>query len=326
MDLQLIRQRLQALDPRERISIWTMKKISRGAVGFIRAYLILCLSFVVLYPLFYMLSISFRPNTQIMDPSVIWIPRTFSIQSIVEVMELIEFPKALSNSVFLSLAATLLQLMTCSLAGYGFARFRFRGRNLLFGFVLLTILVPMQSVAIPMYSQIRFFDYFFVGRLIGLFTGEALSTSLYNTPWALFLPALLGNGLRGGLYIYVFRQSYMGMPKDLEDAAYIDGCGFIQTYTRIIMPLARAPMLVVFILSLIWYWNDVFLNNLFYSTAETLSMAVDGLAVKMALSHDFYQIFAYQQAGCLVLIAPVLLMYLFLQKYFIRSVDRTGLK
>jgi multiple sugar transport system permease protein len=187
--------------------------------------------------------------------------------------------------------------------------------------------VPMQTVAIPMFMQIKFFDFFGLGRLIGLIPGlKPIILPIYNTQWALLLPALLGNGIRGGLYIYIFRQFFRGMPLELEDAANIDGCGFMTTFTKIIIPLSRPPILVVFILSIIWYWNDIFITSLFFSKSQTLAMLVDGLAARFALEYDLYQVQVFQQAGSLLMISPVLLMYLFLQRYFMRSIDQTGLK
>lgn len=305
---------------------WARKKTSRGITSVLRTYIIICLSFVVLYPLFYMISIAFRDVSEILDPAVVWVPKTWTLENIIETMDKVNYKVTLKNSAFNSLLSTIFQIISCSLAGYGFARFNFKGRKIFFAGVLLSIIVPMQTVAIPMFMQVKFFDFFGIGSLIGMITGTPLTLSLYNTPWSMLLPAILGNGIRGGLYIYIFRQFFRGMPMELEDAANIDGCGFISTFTRIIIPLARPPMLVVFILSVIWYWNDIFISSLFYSKAQTLAMAVDGMAARFALEYDIYQVQIFQQAGCLLMIVPVLLMYLFLQKYFMRSIDQTGLK
>jgi multiple sugar transport system permease protein len=306
-----------------------IKKIERtGKKVFkiFRAYLIFCLSFVVLYPLLYMISIAFRTGLDVIDPVVIWIPKNFTLRNFTEIMEIIGYWKSLMSTASVSLVATALQLVVCSITGYGLASFRFRGNGLLFAGVLLTIMVPIQVIAIPMFLQIRYFDFFGIGRFLALFSGQNLHVNLYNSALAIFLPAALGNGIRGGLYIFVFRQFFKGLPMDLEDAAYIDGCSVFKTYVRIIFPLSMPPALVVFLLSFLWYWNDVFVTPFFFSNAKTLALAVDTIPSRLALGYDFYQVFTYQQAACLLMILPVLLVFLVLQKYFIQSVDKTGLK
>lgn len=308
------------------LNSWARKKIVRVVGAVMRTYLIVCLSFVVLYPLFYMISIAFRDVREVLDPAVVWVPKTWTIGNILETMDKVNYWQALRNSSANALLPTVLQIITCSLAGYGFARFNFRFKKVLFAGVLFSIIVPVQTVAIPMFMQIRFFDFFGIQSLIGMIPGIRDHTSLYNSQWALLLPAAFANGIRGGLYIYIFRQYFRGMPIDLEDAASIDGCGFMSTFTKIIIPLSRPPLLVVFILSVIWYWNDIFISSLFYNSAQTLSMQLDGMAARFALEYDIYQVQVFQQAGSILTITPVLLMYLFLQRFFMRSIDQTGLK
>lgn len=312
--------------PEGMMNSWARKKVASSVTTVLRTYLIICLCFVVLYPLFYMISMAFRDVSEVLDPAVVWVPKTWTMENLTEIMDKMNFWGAFRNSTVNALSTTILQIVACSIAGYGFARFDFPGKKILFAGVLLSIIVPVQTVAIPMFSQIRFFDFFGIQRLIGLIPGIRNHTSLYNTQLALVVPAMLGNGIRGGLYIYIFRQFFRGMPMELEDAANIDGCGFITTFTKIIVPLSRPPILVVFILSVIWYWNDIFMTSLFYNSAQTLAMQLDGMAARFALEYDIYQVQVFQQAGSILTIAPVLIMYLFLQRYFMRSIDQTGLK
>lgn len=291
-----------------------------------RFYLLIALSFVVIYPVLYMVSIAFRHPNDLLDPGVIWIPKTFVLSNITEVFKIINYPKSLMNTTYISIVSTILQMITCGIAGYGFARFKFKGKNIIFGLLLFSILIPTQTITIPLYPQITHFDFLGLGQVGRLFTGKPFTINLFNTPAAIFLPALLGNGIRSGMYIFIFRQFFVNLPKDLEDAAYIDGCGFIQTYLRVIIPCASSPFLVVFILSIIWYWNDVLTTVLFYFSAQTLAQSVDGLLSKLSLEYDYFTISQFQQAACLLLILPVLIMYLVLQRFFIQSIDRTGLK
>ena len=303
-----------------------LQRAGKVAYRIFRFYLILILSFVVLYPIFYMVSIAFRSPSDYLDPGVVWIPKTWTLDNLKSVYEIIDFPKTFLNSVLIAVVPTVLQMITCSLPGYGLARFQFKLKKLLFALVIVGIIVPTMTITVPLMGQIQAFDFFGFGQIGRLFTGTPFTINLKNNPLSILLPALLGNGIRGTMYIFIFRQFFMGLPGDLEDAAYIDGCGFVKTFTRIVIPCALAPFLVVFILSVIWYWNDVTVTALFYPKMETLAHAIEGLQVELSMDYDIYTINQFQQAGCFFLIMPLLIMYLFLQKFFIQSIDRTGLK
>lgn len=293
----------------------------------VKAFVVVCFCFVIFYPLLYMLTQAFRAFPDLYDPSVVWVPKSFSLQSIKLAFEAMNFPKTAANTGVIALVCTLLQLVSCSMAGYGFARFKFPGKGIFFAICLFSTIVPMQMISIPAYMELYYFDMLGIGSIIKLFTGSL--PSINNTIWALLIPALLGNGIRGSIYIYIFRQFFRGIPLDLEDAAYIDGAGPLSTFTRIIIPIAGAPFLVVFILSMIWYWNDNIMVTLFYGSENIMSANLMSILSKFTLEGSEYTIteaLAIQQAGAILMILPPLIMYLFLQRYFVESIDKTGLK
>ena len=216
----------------------------------VRFVLLASLSFVLLYPLIYMLSMAFRTPASLMDPTVVWIPRSFSLDSIRVVWKLMDFNNALFNTLCICIGSSILSVASCALAGYGFARFRFKGKNILFAGVILSILIPPQTIIIPLFIDMQYYDFMFLGQIGRLFVGKAFTVNLYDTPMAMYLPAIFGNGIRSGLFIYIFRQFFRGLPHDLEDAACVDGCGLLRTFMRIIVPCSGASFLTVFLFSL----------------------------------------------------------------------------
>ena len=120
------------------------------------------------------------------------------------------------------------------------------------------------------------------------------------------------------------------MPVEIEDAAYVDGCGPVRTFLRIMLPNALSPVLIVFLFSLVWYWNDTFFSGMYLDQFKTLSVTLEVLKNNLGvmlpgLQADQFTISAYLQAGVLLIVAPVLLIYILLQKYFTESITRTGL-
>ena len=296
----------------------------------VRLVLLLCMSFVVLYPILYMVSVSFRESRDLYDPTVIWIPKHWTVQNYRDVMEAMNFWPTLAATLRRSLLGTLCNGTICAIAGYGFARFKFRFRNLAFACVLATIIIPPQNVSIPMYMQYVKFDFLGIGSLAGLFTGETAGVPLLNSELTMYIPALLGQGIRAGLFIYIFRQFFRGMPKELEDAAYIDGCGIFKTFWRIMLPNAMPSVLSCSLFSFVWYWNDYYTVSMYFNEPKTLSVALAMLKdVLRGQGLDMYTnpyvIVTQMQAACVLTIVPLLIIYIFLQRYFTESIERTGL-
>ena len=298
-----------------------------GAVWPVFRFLILFgLCFVILYPLIFMLSTAFRPNEQMNDPSIIWIPKNFTMQNINDTWKVMKFDKTLINTIILNLVSSVLQVITCSITGYGFARFKFKGKNILFGLVVMMIIVPPQITTIPMYMQYAHFKPQFLAKMLTL--GK---TSLINSGWTMYLPALFANGIRAGLFIFIFRQFFRGLPKELEDAAYLDGCSPLYTYVKIMIPNARQSFLTVFLFSIVWYWNDYYVSSSFFTNNDTVALMLKNLNTTLAKtlfnnqSVSVRQIIVWLEAGCLLSITPILVMYVFLQRYFVEGIEKSGL-
>lgn len=287
-----------------------------------RFVILVGLGFVIMYPLIYMISCAFREKADMSDPTVMWIPRHYTFDVITETLDAMDYWETLGTTLLLNIGCSLLQVISCAVTGYGFARFRFKGKKLLFGVVIMMILVPHQVISLPLYTQFRYFG------IKGLF-----SLNLIDTKLTMYLPAMTANGIRAGLMILIFRQFFKGMPRELEDAAYIDGCGPFMTFVRVMAPNAASAFLTVFLFSVVWYWNDYYVSSTFFTNTKTIAIMLSNLdnELKAALFDDpTVQIspreqIVWKEAGCLLSIAPVLLMYVFLQKYFTEGIERSGL-
>lgn len=294
---------------------------------FFRFLILFGLCFVILYPLMFMISTAFRPNEQMNDPSVVWLPKSLTLDNVKDVWGVMDFGHTVLNTVVLNLVASVLQVVTCSITGYGFARFKFKGRGLLFAIVILQIVVPPQITTIPLYLQYAYFDLF---GLIPLFNGGA-TISLINSGLTMYLPALFANGLRAGLFIFIFRQNFRGLPKELEDAAYLDGCGPLETYIKVMVPNAKTAFLTVFLFSIVWYWNDFYVSSSFFTKNNTVALMLKNLDSNLqqqlfdGQSVSVRQIIVWLEAGCILSITPILVMYIFLQRYFVEGIERSGI-
>ena len=298
------------------------KALAEKIWPFFRAVILIGLGFVIMYPLIYMVSCAFRDRADMSDPTVMWIPRHYTLKVIAETIDAMDYWKTLGNTLLLNIGCSLVQVFSCALTGYGFARFRFKGSKLLFGIVIMMILVPTQVISLPLYTQFRYFG------IKGLF-----SLNLIDSRLTMYLPAMTANGIRAGLMIYIFRQFFKGMPRELEDAAYIDGCGPFRTFVKVMLPNASAALLTVFLFSVVWYWNDYYVSSTFFTDTKTIALMLTNLdnELKMNLFNDpTVQIsprdqIVWKEAGCLLSIAPVLIMYVFLQKHFTEGIERSGI-
>lgn len=305
------------------------KRTKEVVVSVLRFLFLVGISFIVLYPILIMFSSVFSDRSSVTDASVVWLPKGFSLFYLDYASKIMEIKDALLSTISIGFVSALIQVIMSSIIGYGFARFNFKGKNLLFGLMILTIIVPPQTIILPMYMNYRFFDVFGIFELLAPITGFS-SVNLIDSPLTFYLPSLFGVGLKGGLFIFIFRQFYLGMPKELEEAAKVDGCGPLQTYLKIMAPNAFPAFLTVGIFSLVWHWNDVFLSNMFFNRNMPLAVKLSQAPFVITDSSPFGTLHPDEIrivifAGCIIFILPLLILYLFLQKYFIQSIERSGI-
>lgn len=304
------------------VSLRRKKRLREIIWPFFRFFILFGLGFVILYPLIYMLSCAFRESSDMTDPTVMWITRHYTLDIIRETINAMDFGNTLLNTLKLNIGCSVVQVISCAITGYGFARFKFRGKGIMLGIVIMMILVPTQIISLPLYTQFRYFG------IKGIF-----SINLIDSMACMYLPAATGNGIRSGLMILIFIQFFRGMPKELEDAAYLDGCSPFGTFLRVMMPNALSSLLTVFLFSVVFYWNDYYVSSTFFTNNKTVSLMLKNLSSQLSLmlfNDATVQISAREQivwmeAGCLISIMPILIMYIFLQKYFTEGIERSGI-
>ena len=223
-----------------------------------------------------------------------------------------------------------MEIISCAVAAYGFARFKFPFKRLFTAMLFLTILIPDTMIIIPRVVNNSQLDLFGILALFNKLTGIDLRPNILNTGLTFWLPSLLAAGLRSGILIFIYIQFFKSLPAELEEAAWMDGAGPIRTFIRIALPSSGVVILTVTVFSLIWHWNDYFLSSMYltdgYPLAVWLTMMpkqLPTMGYSLVPSHP--ETMAVLMAGCLVFILPMLIIYIFVQRWFIESIDRVGI-
>lgn len=310
---------------------YILKQKSKSLViGLFMLLFIIGLSYLFLFPLIYIVVSTFQSPATVSDPSIIWVPTELSFAGLVGAWGFLDFGNSAPLTAIITIFSSAASIVSCSMVGYGFARFNFPLKNVLFIFVILTIIVPPQTIIMSTYLDFYFFDF---GGLLRLIPGfETLN--LLNTAWVFVLPSIFATGLRNGLYIFIFRQFFLGQPKDLEEAARIDGCGPFKTFLRIMIPLAGPAFVTVLLFSIVWQWNDYYSSSMYFvSNVRPIPVMLKNIetAMQMGSAAVFdrnttrFEVRMYMMGGTLLSILPPLLLYIFTQKFFTESIERTGL-
>jgi len=302
-----------------------MSVIKTGTVSFsaglLRAVLMVGLSFMVLFPLFVKFMASIKSAGDLADPSIIFFPRNPSFQSYKIVFEAVEYPKTILYTIFFTGIISVLQCFSCVLTGYGLARFNFRGKGAVFAMTVFTLVVPPQTILLPLFIRFKYFSLFNLFRYSGEFSG----TDLTGTVLPVILLALTANAFKNGLYIFLLRQHFKNMPGVLEEAAYIDGCGPLKTFWKIMLPGSRPMLLAVFLFSFVWQWNDVYYAQTLNPQSGLLAnkmfgMSFDFIGTSSAILNRFLEFPKF-----ILLIVPLLVLYLFTQRFFTESIENSGI-
>lgn len=289
------------------------------AVKLVRTLFLLGLCYLFLFPIFYLLLAAFSDPESLNNPNVVWIPLDWTMENFKYAIEELNFWPSAGLSLIHAVGGTLASLFSCSLVGYGLARYKFAEKGLVFMCVVLTIIVPPQTLLITQYLQYKDF--------------LGLGINLLNTPWVLILPAIFGAGLRNGLFIFIFRQFFLGLPKDLEEAAWVDGCNPLRTFVSIIIPSSGPGIVTVTLFSFVWHWNDYYYSAMLYTgklkalvpMMEAINTNLGGEMAAGGTTNDVLSLRGIiSSAGILTIIVP-LVLYLFLQRHFVESIERTGI-
>lgn len=275
---------------------------------------------------------------------------------------------AFKNTLTLSLVTAIIQTFSCCLIAYGLAKFNFKGNGLVFAAVILTMVIPHSTLQLALYMNFRYFDIFGIFKFLsgGLSFGSryaennaawinalnsvlaqiniipdkieitktfslnfAQGTNFINTYVPMIFLSATGLAFKNGLYIFMLRQFFRGIPDSLEESAYIDGSGTFRTFIQIILPMSVPMMITVFIFAFSWQWTDDFYTSLFFPAGRTLLMPaiVDMIPPQLdtagAIQNDYLA--AIRNTSGLLIILPLVIIYLFCQKFIVQGIERSGI-
>lgn len=309
------------------------KKIVQVFVNIIRYVFFISFSYVVLYPFIYMVVGSIKSPVDAFDPTVLWVPKNIDFSNFTYAAKVLDLKNSIWNTITLEIFTAILQFFACAVAGYGLSRFKFKGRRIMYVAMILNILVPVTMIITPSYVNFSHMDFLGILSLISKVIGHDIRPSLIDTPGVFYLPALLGVGLKGGLFIYIFSQFYKSIPKELEEAAWVDGAGPIKTFVRIVAPSSGPAAITVLLFSVVWHWNDYYLAQMYASSMPTISVELNNFNLTEivqviggeGLTKANLNYSSITLAVCIIFLIPMLLFYLLIQRKFIASVANSGI-
>jgi len=349
----------------EKLPFWTLFRYKylttyfagKLGIAIFRFVLLFGLSFVILYPYLSKIFFSFMGREDFVDVTVILIAKYPTLDTYKAILRDNQYFQALLNSSMLSLLCAVIQTISCTIVGYGFSKFKFRFKKLLFTCVIFMMIVPHDTIQLSLFMKFRYFDiwglklpadwainniwglgdvfsniYVFIHNIFTPASKDIVSTweglNLLNSNWPLTLMSLTCLGFKNGLYIYIMRQYFNGVPDELEEAAYVDGAGVYKTFVKIIIPMSTTMLVTIFMFAFAWQWSDMFYTDLFYTT-NTNVLLPDIVKVPSSLDTDYAAQTAYESAArntCgLLILAPLVVLYLFAQRTMIEGVERSGI-
>jgi len=283
-------------------------------------FVLICISFTYLEPIFRMISMALMSGKDIIDPSVEWLPKHLSINNLKVAAQVLNLKKTLFNSIWFSALLAAAQTLVSALTGFALSRFRFRFKRIWFILIILSFIIPVPLLMIP--------------RLMLFIQAQSmLGVKLIGTPIPQVLMALLGQGVNSTILILIFHNFFNMIPYSLDEAAMIDGAGQFQVFFQIAMKLSASTVLVVFLFSFVWNWNETYVSgtlvrnsiellpaklNIFDSVFQTYASSTRGNA-------QFRINEAYKMSATLISIVPLLILYAFVQKRFIEGIENTGI-
>lgn len=277
-------------------------------------FILIGLGFVFLYPIIYMMSVSFMDTKDLVDSTVSWIPTHLSMESFKKASQTLNFWDGIKDSLIMTVIPAALQTFVLALSGFGLARYPVPLKKMWIALFVLIFLIPVQVTMIPRFLLFN-------------------SYKMIGTIWPMYVISGLGQGVKSSLFLLVYYNYFASYPKSLDEAAKIDGANGVKIFFKIAIPMAMPAIIVTYLFSFIWIWNDT-TQIPQYSTGAvtTLPMYLQqfsdrfnklyssaGVSTGGALNESI------RLAGTLLTITPLVVLYLAVQKYFIQSIERTGI-
>lgn len=374
---------LRKIRSQDKLPFWTLFRYKyctwyfaqKLALGLFRFILLVGISYVIIYPYLSKIFSSFMGREDFVDVTVKLIAKYPTLDTYKAIITQNSYFQGLLNTTVLSLVCACIQTLTCTLVGYGFSKFNFKFKNILFMLVIFTMVVPHETIQLSLFMKFRYFDIWgifsnsknlitnfidackgsggfaawgdaikegiaassetngaFLGTIRGLkeglFGGSATGLNLLNSDWPLIIMSFCCIGFKNGLFIYIMRQYFNGVPDELEEAAYVDGAGVYKTFIKIILPMSTTMLVTIFMFAFAWQWSDSFYTELFYTSSKSVLLP-DIVKVPSTLDTQYAAQTAYESAirnTCgLLILAPLVVLYLFAQRTMIEGVERSGI-
>ncbi|GCE26084.1 sugar ABC transporter permease [Dictyobacter alpinus] len=254
---------------------------------------------IMVSPFIWMLLTSLKDTSQAFSDPPTWIPNPFVWSNYPDSLSALPFNLAYFNSIYIALVVVACQLLTCSMAGYAFARIQFPGRNIIFVLFLATMMIPFQLTIIPIFITMR-------------------NLGWLDSHLALIVPPALFSAFG----VFLMRQFVMGIPPELEEAAIVDGANRWTIYLRVILPLLRAPLSALGIFSFLGQWNSFFIPLIMLNSSEKFTVPLMLNQFRGQYATEWTMV----MAGSVIAVLPVLIVYIIAQRHIIQGIAMTGLK
>lgn len=291
----------------------TVKHFATFLYAIVRFVIIFGLAFIILKPILYKTLLAFMSPSDLLDNSVNLVPKNWSLYYWSVAAKGLNPLKSVPNTLWLALSIGVLQVVVCTLVGYGLGRFHFRGSRLAFICVIIIMMVPSQTISTAQYLN---FVYFHIG---------SYTINLSDSFWPMYILAFGGLGIKEGLYIYLLKEQFSAIPKDLEEAAYIDGAGIFRTFFNVMLPNARVTMMTVFLFSFCWQWTDTTYSSLYLTNMRVLANSLMDVRINIGLTWDQTGTLISRNAASLLIMLPLLTLFIFCQKLLVKSISHSGL-
>ena len=307
------------------------RRAGQIAISVIRGLLMFGLCFMIIQPLITRFSLSLMGEQDMYDSTIRLLPRHVTLDNYRIVADLTILPTSMINTAWISLLMSLCQVVSTTLVAYGFARFEFPLKKFWFACVVLLIIIPPQTIQTSLFLYFSHFDIFGIIKAI-----KGSEINLRGSLWPYTMMGLTCMGLKNGLYIYMMRQYFRSVPVSLEEAAYVDGCGTMHTFLKIMLPDAVPTIASCFLFSFVWQWTDLFYTRNFLTGYTVYSRELSALVSKMG---KYFSQSATETVtvplgrqmqligiGVFVCCVPLIILYCFTQKTFVQSLVMTGSK
>ena len=293
--------------------------------------LLIGVSYVILYPYITRIFGSFMSPSDFKDVTVVLISKNPTIDQYKYIITENSYFTSMLTSLLVSGSVALIQTLVCSLVAYGLAKFKFKGNNIVFLIVVLTMMIPQDLLRFPMREYFKNFETASpIGAILNAL-GLYERGDFLNTLWPLYIMSFAGLGYRNGLFIFMLRQFFRGVPDELEESAYVDGSNTFKTFFSIIIPISVPMLITVFIFAFAWEWTDEFYTSSLFIQERDFSLILDIVktpkSLRDAVNYDASKLYGSAITGTasILIVMPLIIVYLFAQNKIVEGVERSGI-